>query len=1108
VSITVEQPAAVKPADSAPMLDWALYWAAQSIAVFPLNDRIREGAPAPTGQDWSKLPRSMCQTCKKAKDSGTESDECHTQCGHRLCHGFYGATTDPNLIRWMWSNQPRPGGRPGENRINSNIGGRTGKESGLYTPDFDKDKTGQNPDGEAAFDALIGELGIEYPETQMHMTGSGGIHLLFNYPDRAPSTGCDFGNRQDWPAKNIDIRGDGGYIVLPPSRSASGEYVIITEGILVIPDALLKRTEQPKGGVKTAPAAPVITASVRPSADGVHLCAIFARARFAKKLDELRRLVTEGNGRTSKYTGYAKYLSALASQPETDLTEAEIRDELLSAAHATGFVDAKGIGYVERQIDNGIRDGRGTTPHYWPPIENRKDTRATSRLDADAVRAMAEWMSDDELREHADLCGWDWANVQKALGNEPEPETTPVNPPRENQPEPTAPTDTFPEWTDISPGCRYIGTSADQAKRCVSVIAAGNDVRNAFSDNPDRLTTALVNLIKLDKQGCAGVDDTLNGVEWSRIGDGGMLGEDNTVLRGLRDAWIGEKRARVGTDNWNSEAGSTARAEWNTLITTAVETVKAATVASGCQCDNTRPDTGGSTTTWGAPTPLTQTPPPLPIDAFGPVAAPFITALAESLQIPGDLAANLTLPVISTAAAGQWRIVINPDWTETLAIGTVSAAESGERKSATIRAISTPLRDFEEATALEMKTETRTARVRYELEEARVKELKSKAVKAKDYNDREQARMECEEAAERLARMYVPKSPRWVVDDTTPESLLRLLDENDGGLGVFSAEGGFFDQLGRYTDTPQLDGVLKAMAGDSISVDRQTRDPLTITNPALSAGLCTQPGRFAELGSDPRFRVTGLLARFGYVLPAPRVGFRAIDTNPVPDHIRRTWADGIQELATEAHFLRLARLESRTTGKEVPARRDITLDHDASAVLREFRITVEPQLRAAGELGNARDWGSKAPGLAARIAAALTLLSDHKATHVTGDAMTAAVAIVTGYIPHVITAFGNLAGADNETTQASIVLEWIKDHTRTQLAAGNTDIRRGVKVGDIRAALKGQKWVKTHPDGPAAAIKKAVTTLAEHGSARLIRVQPIGGGRPSDAVELNPVHLA
>ncbi len=111
------------------------------------------------------------------------------------------ATTDAAVIKAWWQKWP-----------NANIGIATGQGSGgLYVIDCDKHHEGI--DGIKAFQDWELSHGT-FPLTWMAHTGSGGAHIFFRDTEK-------HGNRAGIiPA--VDFRGDGGYIVAPPSMHPNG----------------------------------------------------------------------------------------------------------------------------------------------------------------------------------------------------------------------------------------------------------------------------------------------------------------------------------------------------------------------------------------------------------------------------------------------------------------------------------------------------------------------------------------------------------------------------------------------------------------------------------------------------------------------------------------------------------------------------------------------------------------------------------------------------------------------------------------------------------------------------------------------------------------------
>lgn len=118
-----------------------------------------------------------------------------------LCKWRDEATTDPEKIKAWWSKT-----------ANANVGIATGKVSGIVVLDVDTGKSGN----ESLFDLTV-EHG-KLPETPEALTGGGGRHFIFAHP------GQDIPNSASKLGAGLDIRGDGGYIVAPPSLHPSGRH--------------------------------------------------------------------------------------------------------------------------------------------------------------------------------------------------------------------------------------------------------------------------------------------------------------------------------------------------------------------------------------------------------------------------------------------------------------------------------------------------------------------------------------------------------------------------------------------------------------------------------------------------------------------------------------------------------------------------------------------------------------------------------------------------------------------------------------------------------------------------------------------------------------------
>lgn len=141
------------------------------------------------------------------------------------------ATCDTQMLNGWFDNYP-----------DANIGIACGKRSGIVVLDVDADRGGYE-----SLTALISVHG-RLPETPVSKTGSGGEHIFFKHP------GVEIRNSAGKLGQGLDIRGDGGYVVAPPSIHPNGnvyEWVVRPSQIELadMPEwmiELLKEPEKPQ----------------------------------------------------------------------------------------------------------------------------------------------------------------------------------------------------------------------------------------------------------------------------------------------------------------------------------------------------------------------------------------------------------------------------------------------------------------------------------------------------------------------------------------------------------------------------------------------------------------------------------------------------------------------------------------------------------------------------------------------------------------------------------------------------------------------------------------------------------------------------------------------
>ncbi len=125
-------------------------------------------------------------------------------------HGVYSATTDLAVVE-----------REFRRDIEPLIAVPMGRRTGVFAIDVDASPPHAH-DGVAAWQALEAKHGVT--PTRVHMTSSGGLHLLFRWPPERP-VGCTVKGLP----KGVECKGEGGAIVFPPSARDGKRYDVVSD---------------------------------------------------------------------------------------------------------------------------------------------------------------------------------------------------------------------------------------------------------------------------------------------------------------------------------------------------------------------------------------------------------------------------------------------------------------------------------------------------------------------------------------------------------------------------------------------------------------------------------------------------------------------------------------------------------------------------------------------------------------------------------------------------------------------------------------------------------------------------------------------------------------
>ena len=185
------------------MLDAALAYAAHGFPIFPLDIKRKKPIPRRDKDPTGKFPKGIPGT-----------------------GGFYKATTDALIIRAWWQKNP-----------NALIGLPMGERTGVWTLDIDTSE--DHADGVAEWNKIVAQHArtrraresrrgdhhhlrtIPAYKTREHRSATDGPHLIFKWNAELP-IGCSAGALPN----GIEVKGQGGYIAVPPSRRKGRSYTV------------------------------------------------------------------------------------------------------------------------------------------------------------------------------------------------------------------------------------------------------------------------------------------------------------------------------------------------------------------------------------------------------------------------------------------------------------------------------------------------------------------------------------------------------------------------------------------------------------------------------------------------------------------------------------------------------------------------------------------------------------------------------------------------------------------------------------------------------------------------------------------------------------------
>lgn len=287
---------------------------------------LREAALGYAHRGWRVFPlhgivNGTC-TCGRS--------DCSSAGKHPLVRrGLYEATTDSKQIQSWWRRWR-----------SANVGIATGAVSGIVVIDVDLP---------AAFASLARLIEAKLPTTLTGFTGGGGVHLVYSSHDEVlgNSAGRLPGLEDD--LAGIDLRGNGGYVVAPPSVHRSGghyEWLDANRSVASAP-SWLKQPERAYVALNDV-------AGTAFDGDGT----AYGLAVLGDELDRVRAAQMGTRNHHLNRSGFA--LARLVAGGE--LLEGPARSALLGVALAIGLDEPESRQTIDSAFDAGLRQPR-VAPH-------------------------------------------------------------------------------------------------------------------------------------------------------------------------------------------------------------------------------------------------------------------------------------------------------------------------------------------------------------------------------------------------------------------------------------------------------------------------------------------------------------------------------------------------------------------------------------------------------------------------------------------------------------------------------------------------------------------------------------------------------------------------
>ncbi|RUS67253.1 hypothetical protein CUZ56_01196 [Saezia sanguinis] len=405
---------------------------------------------------------------------------------------------------------------------------------------------------------------------------------------------------------------------------------------------------------------------------------------------------------------------------------------------------------------------------------------------------------------------------------------------------------------------------------------------------------------------------------------------------------------------------------------------------------------------------------PYPVNVLPEPLKQIVFEVHNQVQAPLPMIATSVLSNISVASQGRINVSLPTGSVVPTSLFCLTIADSGERKSTVDRLINKPLLDLQAGQVAEARLLQNQHVIKHKIWQRKYNELISEIDRAISKGEPENELLQqLQDFSEQEPQL--PRSYKGIYANATIEALLHGLHAQWPDAALLSSEASY---ILNSPLTQQLAHLNELWDGDTVHVDRKTRDSFTLQDARLGLSLMVQNEPFQRfLKKNNGFaRQSGFLARMLIAQPPSMQGLRNAceDIRSQKTPFLDTYHERIREL------LQIAVAEQGQP-KQV-----LEFLPEATKVWREFESWCEQSIGVSqmGEYADVKDAISKLTNNVGRVAALIHHFNG-KGGDIDRKAVEAAVQICAWHVGEFKRILGEKCVVQVQLENAELLYQWL-----------------------------------------------------------------------------------